>query len=137
MAEGRLWALAAVTMALLAYRNSWRDGVRVRERSSAKSSAAKIRPWSSLGVAVQMEFRFERACADSIRARILRGEEWSLRPRRLVWYRYRSGRMRWITSETKCRSEAEWHFGRTMVSTFGALSFPWGQLAVFNYLGVI
>ena len=75
----------------------------MRERSRAKSSAAKMRP-ERRGVARQMEVRFEMDLADSMRARILTWED--LRVRK---------------SAVQVRSAGEFTLGMTMVSRFGAL----------------
>ena len=72
MADGRLCARHAVVIADLAYKNSVSDGVRVKERSRAKSSAANMRP-DRYGLALQMLVRFERALADSMSASNLIG----------------------------------------------------------------
>lgn len=98
-----------------------REGVRVRERSRAKSSAAKMRPLRR-GVLVQMEGRVVMARADSMRARMWRGfwegvgeeEEWGEGEEGC-----RSGSRCLITSVRKCRSEGELHLGRTMASRLG------------------
>lgn len=89
----------------------------MRERSRAKSSAAKMRP-ERYGDAAQMEERAMSDFADSMSAMIERGfsedeEEW------------RDGRVCFITSVTKWRSAAEFTFGTMIVSRLGALScFP-------------
>lgn len=102
-------------MALLAYRNSVREGVRVKERSRLKSSAAKMRPvrW---GDALHISFRFERAFADSIKARRRIGGSLDVG----VW---RWGRVWRITSVMKWRSEGEFTFGITIVSMLGACNY--------------
>ena len=116
---GRLCARHAVAIDDLAYRNSVREGVRVNERSRAKSSAAKMRP-ERYGVALHILERSESALADSTRARMFiggvfgadeGGEDGCL-----------EGRLCRITSVTKCKSDAEFTLGMTMVSRFGALS---------------
>jgi hypothetical protein len=87
------------------------DGVRVSERSSEKSSAAKMSP-DKYGEALQISPRFERDFADSINARSRTG--------RVDVAEWRSGRVCRITSVTKCRSDAEFTFGITIASRFGA-----------------
>lgn len=90
----------------------------MRERSRAKSSAAKIRP-ERYGVLVQMEGREVSALADSIRARIFKGGFW----KSLSGFGdegCRAGRMCWITSVTKWRSAALLTFGITKASRWGA-----------------
>lgn len=104
--------------------------------SCARSSAPKIRPSRCCGVAVQIECMFERARADSMRARILMGcwlGAW------LAWFAGLcgggddgeegekegedeeggggGGGRRWvIISDMKWRSEAEWTLGMIRVS---------------------
>jgi hypothetical protein len=67
IAEGNEWARHAVTMADRAYKNSDSEGVLVMERSSAKSSAAKIKP-ERYGDALHISERFVIDFADSIKA---------------------------------------------------------------------
>ena len=117
--EGRSWARHAVAIADLANKNSVNEGVRVNDRSRAKSSAANIRP-ERYGVALQILERSVRALADSTRASILMGGISGLETAGEL--ECRDGSVCRITSVIKCRSEAELTFGTTMVSTFGAFS---------------
>ena len=80
--------------------------MRVRERSSAKSSAAKQRPERRPGAAEAMLERFESERADSMRARMEMGWLWEL------------GRECAITSAMKVRSEADSVFGSMIVVRF-------------------
>ena len=118
MVEGKSWARQAIATADLANRNSVSDGVRVSERSKAKSSAAKMSP-ERYGVALHILERSEIALADSIKASnligcVLEEEFWE--------GLCLDGKVCRITSVTKCRSEAEFTLGITMVSICGALS---------------
>lgn len=104
--------------------------MRVRERSRAKSSAAKIRPFKR-GVEVVMVGRLERERADSIRARILRGG-FCVAVSGLVVEAdlgvveevegCRSGSVCRRTSIMKWRSEALFTLGITRASMLGAFS---------------
>ena len=102
-----------MTMAERAYRNSVRDGVRVRERSRAKSSAAKMRP-ESRGLAAQIWFRSVMARADSMRARSFKGLNDTSRSALEV-------RFCLMKSVAQRKSEPELTFGITMVSRSGVL----------------
>src|SRR6478735_7591496 len=104
MALGSPAARAAVTMADLAYRNSVNDGVLVRDRSRAKSSAAKMKPLK-YGDALHICERSMTARADSMRAIILIGFSASVA--------CRSGATCRRTSVTKVRSAAELTLGTT------------------------
>lgn len=122
---GRLYARHAVAIADLAYRNSVREGVRVRERSRAKSSAAKIRP-ERYGVALHILERSESALADSMRARMfIGGVSWGDEDGEDGCL---EGRVCRMTSVTKCKSDAEFTFGMTNVSRFVALSYKTSTL---------
>lgn len=80
MADPKLCARHSVTITDRAYKNSLREGVRVNERSKAKSSAPKMSP-ESWGMAPQMLERLDMAFADSMRAMIANGslEVWRRR----------------------------------------------------------
>lgn len=121
--EGKSCALAAVAIALLAYKNSVSEGVRVRDRSREKSSAAKMRP-ERYGEALHISPKFESDFADSMRARrrigVLLPGEW------------REGRVCRITSVTKWRSDAEFTFGITIASRFGAWSYQICKIKLVN-----
>lgn len=116
---GRSCARHAVAIADLAYKNSVKEGVRVSERSRAKSSAAKMRP-ERYGVALHILERSDSALADSISARMfiggVSGGEGGGVDGCL------EGRVCRITSATKCKSDAEFTLGTTRVSRFGARS---------------
>lgn len=70
--DGNSCARAAVAIADLAYRNSASDGVLVSDRSSAKSSAAKINPLK-YGDDLHISPKFMTDSADSTRAMIFSG----------------------------------------------------------------
>ena len=117
---GRLYARHAVDIADLAYKNSVKEGVRVSERSRAKSSAAKMRP-ERYGVALHILERSDSALADSIRAKIFIGGDLGCDEGEVDGCL--EGRVCRITSVTKCKSDAELTLGTTKVSRFGALSY--------------
>ena len=94
-------------MALRAYVNSCKSGVRVIDRSRAKSSAANVRP-EMYGDDVQMAFKSVTERADSMSAMILTG---FVEPG--AW---RSGRVWRSTSVMKCRSLGRSTLGTTMAS---------------------
>lgn len=84
------------------------------ERSSAKSSAAKISPLR-YGDALHISFKFVMASADSIKANIFKGFEEALGDEGCL-----SGSLCRRISVMKWRSEARFTFGTTIASRFGA-----------------
>lgn len=104
--EGKLYALAAVEIALLAYRNSDKEGVLVILKSSAKSSAAKIKP-ERYGVLAQISERLRIARADSMSAIIFTGSFASPAETSLPVPPCRLGSLWRKISVMKCRSDAD------------------------------